>query len=105
MKVVNIPLSYENDENDIEFGVAEKNDGLMLLMTRARKLSAPTNKKVIAGSYKHPKWTVQNPSLVKWHVQTRSYAKRETVNFLFPDFVYFGYFDYFDGKSKIWKFS
>ena len=55
MKVVNVPLAYENDENDIEFGVAEKNDGLMLFMTRARKLSAPANKKVVTGSYKHPK--------------------------------------------------
>ena len=55
MKVVNIPLAYENDENDIEFGVAEKNDGLMLFMTPERKRSAPTNKKVTTGSCKHLK--------------------------------------------------
>ena len=105
MKVVNIPLAYENDENDIEFGVAEQNDGLMLFMTPERKRSAPTNKKVTTGSCKHLKWTVQNPSLVKWHTQIRSYAKRETVNFLFPDFDYFGKQLWFDGKSKIWKSS
>ena len=32
---------------NIDFGVAEKKDGLKFLMTSARKLSAPTKKKVI----------------------------------------------------------
>ena len=45
LKVINITLAYENDENDIEFEVAEKKDRLKLLMTSSRELSAPTKKK------------------------------------------------------------
>ena len=50
LKVINITLAYKNDENDIDFVVAEKKDELRLLMTSARELSAPTKKKVITGS-------------------------------------------------------
>ena len=49
-KVINITLVYENDENDIDLGVVEKKDGLKLLMTSTRELSAPTKKKKITGS-------------------------------------------------------
>ena len=31
--MINFLLAYENDENKIDFGVAQKNDGLVLLMT------------------------------------------------------------------------
>ena len=41
---INITLAYKN-ESDIDFGAAEKKDGLKLLMTSAHKLSAPTKKK------------------------------------------------------------
>ena len=41
---INITLAYEN-ESDIDFGAAEKKDGLKLLMTSAHELSAPTKKK------------------------------------------------------------
>ena len=50
LKVINITLAYESDENDIDFGEAEKNDRLVLIMTLARERSASTNKKVITGS-------------------------------------------------------
>ena len=50
LNVINVTLAYENDENNIDFGLAEKKDGLKLLMTSACNLSAPTKKKVIAGS-------------------------------------------------------
>ena len=33
LKVINITLGYENNKNDIDFGVAEKKDKLKLLMT------------------------------------------------------------------------
>ena len=48
--MINITLVYENDENDIDLGVVEKKDGLKLLMTSTRELSAPTKKKKITGS-------------------------------------------------------
>ena len=50
LKVINITLAYKNDENNIDFRVAEKKDGLKLLMTSTRELSAPTKKEVIKGS-------------------------------------------------------
>ena len=50
LKVINITLAYGNDENNIDFGVAEKKDRLKLLMTSAHELSAPTRKKVITDS-------------------------------------------------------
>ena len=50
LKMINITLAYKNDENNIDFRVAEKKDGLKLLMTSTRELSAPTKKEVIKGS-------------------------------------------------------
>ena len=50
LMAINITLAYENDENNIDFGVAEKKNGLKLLMMSAHKLSAPTKIKVITGS-------------------------------------------------------
>ena len=50
LKVINITLAYENDENNIDLGVAEKKDGYKLKMTSAPKPSAPTKKKMITGS-------------------------------------------------------
>ena len=41
LKELNITLVYENDKNDTDSGVVEK-DGLKLLMTSVRKLSAST---------------------------------------------------------------
>ena len=52
-KVINITLANENEENDTGIGVAEKKDGLKLLMTSPAKF----------------------PSLAKWYVQTGSYTK------------------------------
>ena len=49
LKVIYITQAYENDENNIDFWVALKKDGLKLLMRSTRKLSAPTKKKVITG--------------------------------------------------------
>ena len=40
LKVINITLAYQNDKNDIDFGVVETKDGLKW-------------KKVITGSLKH----------------------------------------------------
>ena len=39
LKVINITLVYENDENDIDLGVVEKKDGSKLFMTSAREKS------------------------------------------------------------------
>ena len=50
LKVTNITLAYKNDENVIDLGEAEKKNGMKLLMTSARELSAPRKKKVITGS-------------------------------------------------------
>ena len=50
LKVTNITLACKNDENNIDFGVVEKRDGLEMLMASAHKLSAPANKKVITDS-------------------------------------------------------
>ena len=41
LKVINVTVFYENDENDIDFGVPENKDGLM---TSARELSSYTEK-------------------------------------------------------------
>ena len=35
LKVINITMAYQNDENDVDFGVAEKQDVLNLLMASA----------------------------------------------------------------------
>ena len=50
LKVTNITLAYENDENVIDLGEAEKKNEMKLLMTSARELSVPRKKKVITGS-------------------------------------------------------
>ena len=47
LKVINITLAYQNDENNVDFGVAEKQDVLKLLMTSAHELSAPIKKTFI----------------------------------------------------------
>ena len=44
LKVINITLAYQNDKNDIAFGVVETKDELQFLMTSARKHSAPKKK-------------------------------------------------------------
>ena len=61
LKVINITLAYQNDKNDIAFGVVETKDELKFLMTSARKHSA-SKKKVITGSLKHPDLALQSPS-------------------------------------------
>ena len=45
LKVLNSFLVYQNDENDVNFGLAEKLDVLKLLMTSAREVSASAKKK------------------------------------------------------------
>ena len=45
LKVLNSTLAYHNDENDVNFGSAEKQDVLKLLMASAREVSASTKKK------------------------------------------------------------
>ena len=75
LNVINVTLAYENDENNIDFGLAEKKDGLKLLMTSACKLSAPTKKKVIAGSEKHLDWAMQSLFLANWPVEVSSCVK------------------------------
>ena len=45
LKVLNIFLAYQTDENDVNFGLVEKLDVLKLLMTSAREVSASAKKK------------------------------------------------------------
>ena len=45
LKMKNITLAYQNDENDVDFGVVERQDVLKLLMTSAHEPSAPIKKK------------------------------------------------------------